>query len=93
MKWSIPMDYLLIIYAAVNIITWGLYGIDKYKAIKHHYRIPEKTLLLMAAMGPIGGLIGMYLFRHKTRKPVFQFLLPLFLILHIAGILVALKYL
>ena len=47
-------------------------GIDKRKAIKHQYRIPEKTLFLVAILGgSLGGFLGMELFRHKTKHMKF----------------------
>lgn len=60
---------LIIIYLAVmGVITFLLYGIDKYKAVRHKWRIPEKTLLGMCMIGGvIGGWAGMYIFRHKTK--------------------------
>ena len=60
--------YLIII----NIISFLLYGIDKYKSIKGKWRIPEKVLLSNAFIGGgIGSIIGMYIFRHKTKKKKF----------------------
>lgn len=51
---------------AVNVITFVVYGIDKLKAKKGWWRIPEATLLLLAAIGgSIGAWCGMMLFRHK----------------------------
>lgn len=56
----------------MNLILFLLMGIDKRKAIKHKRRIPEKTLLLLGAVGgALGGLLGMFLFHHKTRKSIF----------------------
>ena len=58
--------------------------IDKRKAIKHRYRIPEKTLFLVSLLGgSIGTLAGMYLFRHKTKHWYFVVGMPLICILHI----------
>lgn len=66
MKWF--MYYLLI----VNLVTWILYGVDKRKAIKGAWRIPEKTLILSAVIGgSVGALAGMMMFRHKIRKVKF----------------------
>ena len=66
MKWF--MYYLLI----VNLVTWILYGVDKRKAIKGAWRIPEKTLILSAVIGgSVGALAGMMMFRHKIRKMKF----------------------
>ena len=60
---------LVIIYLAVmGVITFLLYGIDKSRAIRHKWRIPEKTLLGMCMLGGvIGGWAGMYFFMHKTK--------------------------
>ena len=76
---------LLIVLAAVNLLSFALYGIDKLKAKKGAWRIPEATLLLVAFLGgSLGALLGMELFRHKTKHVKFKVLVPLFLILHIA---------
>ena len=60
---------LLVAYILViNFIAFLLMGIDKRRAIKHAFRIPEATLFLFAIMGgSIGSILGMYTFRHKTR--------------------------
>lgn len=72
--------YLIII----NILSFILYGIDKLKAIKKEERISEKNLILIGILGgSIGSLIGMNLFRHKTKKLKFIISLPLILIIHI----------
>ncbi len=47
-------------------------GIDKYKAIKHKWRVKEKTLFLLSLFGgSVGGFAGMFFFRHKTKKFLF----------------------
>ena len=57
---------------------------DKQKARRGHWRIPERTLLLIAALGgSLGSLLGMYLFHHKTRHPKFTVGIPLILVLQI----------
>ncbi len=72
-------------FTAINLIGFALMGIDKHKAKKRAFRIPEATLFIVAAIGgSIGSLIGMYLFRHKTRHPSFVFGMPLILIVQIA---------
>ncbi len=54
---------------SVNFLSFLLYGIDKIKAIKNKYRISEKSLLIMSFFGGgIGSLLGMKVFRHKTKK-------------------------
>lgn len=72
--------YLLLI----NLLSFALYGIDKHKAQKHAYRIPEKVLILSAVLGGgIGALLGMHVFHHKTRKPLFYIGVPVILVLEI----------
>lgn len=57
---------------------------DKQKAKKGRWRIPERTLLTVAALGgSIGCLLGMYLFRHKTKHPKFTVGVPLILVLQL----------
>lgn len=74
------INYLILI----NVISFIIYGLDKYKAIKKKRRISEKTLLIISLMGgPIGSILGMYTFRHKTKKIKFKLLNPLILILWI----------
>ena len=71
MKWL--MYYLIV----VNLLTWIIYGIDKWKAKRRAWRIPERTLLLLgAAGGCTGALAGMLMFRHKTRKLKFMIGVP-----------------
>ncbi|MGI6605865.1 MAG: DUF1294 domain-containing protein [Peptococcia bacterium] len=62
---------------AINLITFFLCGLDKYKAQRGLWRIPEKSFLLMAAAFGAGGiLVGMKVFRHKTRHPLFTIGMP-----------------
>ncbi len=76
---------LLVLLAAMNLLAFALYGIDKLKAKRGAWRIPESTLLLVAFLGgSLGAFLGMELFRHKTKHAKFKILVPLFLILHIA---------
>ncbi|MGN0256124.1 MAG: DUF1294 domain-containing protein [Chordicoccus sp.] len=59
-----------------------LYGVDKYKAIRHKWRITEATLIAAAFFGGApGALLGMLFFHHKTRKWKFRILVPLALTL------------
>lgn len=70
--------YLLII----NAITLIIYGIDKYKSIKHKYRISENTLFLLAILGgSLGALLGMIIFHHKTKKKKFIILIPIIMLI------------
>ncbi|AKB81271.1 membrane protein, putative [Methanosarcina barkeri 3] len=81
--------YLLfpIIYALINAVSYALYGIDKFKAKKDKWRISEQSLLIVSLLGPIGALLGMQQFRHKTQKPIFKFLVPAFVGIHILLVL------
>ncbi len=82
--------WLLAYLILINLYTWMMYGIDKWKALNGRWRIPEKVLLVIAAAGgSLGGLIAMKLFHHKTRKKRFSIGVPLMLVLHI-GLLAAL---
>ena len=75
------MYYLL----AINIVSFFLYGIDKYKAKKNQWRISEATLLTMAAIGgSIGAWAGMRLWHHKTMHKKFKYGIPLIIIMQIA---------
>lgn len=78
-KWGILWLYLL----AVNLLALLIYGADKLLAkVKTRFsgtrRVPEKTLLLLAALGGgVGAWLGMELFRHKTKHRSFRILVPL----------------
>lgn len=71
----------LAIYSYVGILSLVLLFLmynDKQKAIKKEWRIAEKTLFTLAITGgAIGGVLGMYLFRHKTKHNTFAFGFPL----------------
>ena len=61
----------------INVLTFLLYGIDKWKARRGKWRIPEETLIWLAiAGGSIGALLGMYLFHHKTKHQKFALGVP-----------------
>lgn len=73
------MWYLIVI----NIVTWIAFGLDKWKAKSGKWRIPERTLLLLAlAGGSLGALAGMIMFRHKTRKAKFFISVPVMFVVH-----------
>lgn len=80
--------FVLLIYIAfVNLLGFYAMYSDKLRAKKRAYRIPETTFFALAIIGGCPGcMAGMYLFRHKTKHPVFVFGLPLILILQIIGI-------
>lgn len=61
------------ILIAYNIIVFIVYGIDKYKAIKHKYRISEKILITLSCfLGIVGAILGMVIFNHKTNSNGFK---------------------
>ena len=69
-------------FIVINLLTFLLYGLDKYKAIRQEWRILERALLLMAFVGgAFGALSAMRIFRHKTRKGRFRLMIPLFCLL------------
>ena len=68
----------------INTITFLIYGLDKLKAKKSKWRIPEHTLLLLAIVGgSIGALLGMKAWRHKTMHKKFRYGIPFILALQI----------
>lgn len=70
----------------MNIVGLMVMWLDKRKAVRHKWRIPEKTLFLISiAGGSIGTWSGMYIFRHKTKHWYFVIGMPLILILQIAA--------
>lgn len=77
----IVIYYLLII----NALAFIVYGIDKLKARKGRWRIPEVTLLLLALVGgSVGSWLGMKVWHHKTMHRKFQYGLPTILLLQLA---------
>ncbi|MBR7178475.1 MAG: DUF1294 domain-containing protein [Oscillospiraceae bacterium] len=78
------MDYLKLYLLLINALALVLMLADKFKARKNLWRIPERTLMLSAALGgSVGALIGMYLFRHKTKHPKFTVGIPAILVVQI----------
>lgn len=82
---GIEMTEALLYYLIViNIVTFLVYGIDKWKAKQGSWRISEATLLILAVIGgSIGALLGMKVWRHKTQHKKFKYGLPLILIIQI----------
>lgn len=74
---------LIIIYLIViNFISFTVMGVDKHKARKRSWRIPESTLFVLALIGgSIGSIIGMHFFHHKTRHWYFLYGMPAILII------------
>lgn len=78
-------SHIVIIYLVlINLTAFVLMGLDKRKARKNLWRIPEKTLFLSAILGGSAGAIaGMYVFHHKTRHWYFVIGMPLILVIQI----------
>lgn len=78
---------LLTYLVAINAVTFALFCLDKAKAVRGAWRIPEKVLLGCSAFGgAAGGLLGMRIAHHKTRKPLFYLGVPAMLVAQ-AGLL------
>ena len=75
---------ILIYFVVINIVTFLVMLYDKHEAKVGHWRISEKALFLFVLFGgSIGGIAGMYAFRHKTKKWYFKYGFPAILILQI----------
>lgn len=78
------MKYVLLCLFLVNAAGLLFMLADKHRARKKQWRIPEATLMGIAAMGgSIGALLGMYAFRHKTRHPKFYIGIPVLLVMQL----------
>lgn len=86
---KINIKNLIIIYFfTINLFTFLIMGIDKYKAIKNKWRIKEKTIFLMSLVGgSIGTYMGMKRFRHKTKKKIFTIGIPIIILINIVCII------
>ena len=87
--------YILAAYLLfVNLLALVMYGIDKKRAMQKRFRIPERTLLWMARLGGgVGSWLGIKLFRHKTKHTRFRILVPLWILIWVVGILIAVRFL
>lgn len=88
------MTKLLLIYLClINIVAFFAMGLDKSYAKRGKWRIPENTLFLFVLIGgSVGGILGMFLFRHKTRKLLFRIGFPLILLVQVAAAFFATYY-
>lgn len=81
------MFYGMIYILLVNLAALVLYGVDKEKAKKGLWRISEAKLLLIAIIGgSAGAIVGMRIFRHKTKHPKFYIGLPVILLLQVLAV-------
>lgn len=78
------MSLIYIYLLVINVAGIAICGIDKKRAVRHQWRIPEKKIFLIAVLGgSIGVLMGMYGFRHKTKHRQFTVGIPLILLCQI----------
>lgn len=81
---QIAYKVLLVYLAVMNLLAFSVFGVDKSKAKRGKWRVPERTLLVLAAFGgSAGAVLGMIIFRHKTRKRKFSVGVPLILAVQI----------
>ena len=75
------MKNIIMVFLIWNLFVFTLFGFDKYCAKNQKRRIREKNLILASLFqGAIGGIFAMVIFNHKTAKPKFRILVPLFVI-------------
>lgn len=83
------ISYIVLYLTIVNLAGFIVMGIDKLRARKRVWRIPESTLFVIALIGgSLGTTIGMHLFHHKTRHWYFLFGMPAILVIQIATVLI-----
>ena len=86
------MRDLIIYLIGINVVTFFIYCIDKWKARRGKWRIPEDTLIWLAiAGGSIGALLGIYLFRHKTQHKKFTLGIPAIILVQAVIVYFSLK--
>ena len=87
------MKMMLIYYLlAVNVLTFIVYGVDKWKARRGHWRVPEASLLGLAALGgSVGAWLAMQLLRHKTQKKKFRYGVPALFVLQVVAVVLILN--
>ena len=79
------MKALICYIVVINLVSFMMFGIDKYKARRGQWRISEATLLAVAAIGgSIGAWMGMKVWHHKTLHSKFRYGVPIMLLAHIA---------
>lgn len=82
------MKYFIYYLIIINLISFFTMNYDKNQARKHQWRVPEGRIFLLALiLGGPGVLLGMYLFRHKTKHAKFLFGIPTIIILEVIAIL------
>ena len=81
------MKWVAIYLLVVNVLAFLMYGLDKLRAKKDKWRIPEKTLIMVAVIGgSVGAFLGMQTFRHKTKHLKFTIGVPVIFVLQIVAV-------
>ena len=82
-EWTLPAAAVYL--AAINLAAFLTFGADKRRAKRNAWRVPERTLFLLALLGgSLGAVLGMRAFRHKTRHWYFRYGLPAILLAQLA---------
>ncbi|MEG0769968.1 MAG: DUF1294 domain-containing protein [Ruthenibacterium sp.] len=91
---NVTMQVGLWFLAGINALSFVLFGADKFRAQREMWRIPERTLFLLAALGGSAGAVaGIWTFRHKTRHLSFVVGMPAILLVQVAlGVWLHMKY-
>ena len=88
------LKIIFIYYACINTLLFIFMGIDKSKARRNKWRIPESTLFMLSFIGgALGGIMGMQIFRHKTKKISFRAVFLISLVIHAVLLVLLYKYL
>lgn len=78
----------------MNVLTFVVFGLDKWKARRGRWRVPEATLLGLAAVGgSVGAWLAMLLFRHKTQKKKFRYGVPVMFVLQLVVVVLSVNVL
>lgn len=76
---------ILIYFVMINVVTFFVYGIDKWKSQHDRWRVPERALLGLAAIGgSVGAWLGMKVWHHKTQHKKFKYGVPAILVVQVA---------
>ena len=87
------MIVLYVYLAVITLVTFFLFGIDKYKAKKSKWRVKESTLIWLAVFGgSVGAWLGMKVWHHKTQHNKFRIGIPAIFLLQVALVLAILYY-
>lgn len=85
-------NYIIAYLIVINLTSFILFALDKKRSLRRKWRIPESTLIFVSLMGgAVGSLLGMKLFKHKTKKLKFTILVPISLIINILLIILYIK--